>query len=232
MANETANYRLITDVVSDDIVEPEHNNRLADTLDRVLGSFLGRMVTAGVHDGWLITAEKQVSAGEGLIAACWCSTAAAQDIVDLADDAVNYVFAESTESSGADGSVSFRAQLSPAGPDASVLLGTIELDASGEVVAVDNEVEGAGRECYALAWRTLSGSGIEEAVPAGGEVEVVVEHDALRIPGAIEFAAEGEDFTWEIDRTHEAASFRVAATNNGAEAADFVYTWERQGIAP
>jgi len=231
MPNETANYRLITDVVSDDIVEPDHNNRLADTLDRVLGSFLQRIVTAGVCDGWRITAEKQVDAGEGLVAACWCSTTAAQDIEDLTSDAVNYVFAESTDTSGADGSVTFRAQLSPAGPDASVLLGTIELDASGDVVAIDNEVAGAGRQCYALAWRTLSGSGTEASVPPSGQVEVIVEHDALRIPGAIEFEAEGEDFTWDIDWTHEASRFRVTAVNNGAEAADFVYAWQRHGIA-
>ncbi len=112
MANETANYKLITDVVNDDFVQPEHNNRAANTLDRTLGTFLRRIITAGVFEGWEVTSAKQVDAGEGLIAACWCSTVAEQDINDLTNGAVNYVFAEVTDTSGADGSVNFRAQTS------------------------------------------------------------------------------------------------------------------------
>lgn len=231
MPTETQNYKLVTGVVSDDFVEPDHINRMADALDRVVGSFLQRLMTAGVYSGWEIGTEKQVSAGEGLIRGCWCSTANPQDVVDLTNDAVNYVFAEATDTCGWDGSVVLRAQLSSAGPTGSLLLGSIELDASGEVVAVDNDIEGVDRQCYELGWRTLRGSGSVASVPAGEDVAVIIEHDALRLPGAIEFDVENEDFTWEIDRTHGAASFRVTATNTGGSPADMDYTWRRHGIA-
>ena len=231
MANETANYKLLTDVVNDDFVQPEHNNRVANTVDRTLGTFLRRIITAGVFDGWEITAAKQVDTGEGLIAACWCTTVADQDIDDLTDGAVNYVFAEVTDTSGADGSVSFRAQTSGSGPTGSVLLGTIELDAGGAVVEINNNAAGVQRQCYPIAWRALAGGGTVADVPAGNEVVLTVSHDALRVPGAIAFDIEGSDFTWEIDRTYEAANFRVTATNESAAAVDLVYTWARQGVA-
>ncbi len=231
MANETANYKLITDVVNDDFVQPEHNNRVADTVDRTLGTFLRRIITAGAFDGWEITTAKQVDAGEGLIAACWCTIAAGQDIDDLTDGALNYVFAEATDTSGADGSVGFRAQTSGSGPAGSVLLGTIELDGLGAVVEVDNNAAGVQRQCYPIAWCALSGGGTVADVAAEEQVVFTVAHDALRVPGAIAFDIAGSDFTWEIDRTHEAESFRVTATNESAATADLVYTWERQGVA-
>jgi len=217
-------------VVSDDFVEPEHVNRLADTLDRVLGSALLRLFTAGVHSGWEIDTAKQVGAGEGLVGACWCSTTVGQDIADLTNGAVNYVFAEATDTSAWDGSVSFRAQLGSIGPAGSVLLGSIELDGDGEVIEVENDIAEVQRQCYALTWRTLSGSGTVASVPASEDTTIIVEHEALRVPGAIEFSVEGEDFTWEIDRAHEATSFRVIATNNSESAADLEYTWRRHGI--
>lgn len=231
MANETANYKLITDVVNDDFVQPEHNNRVANTLDRTLGIFLRRVITAGVFDGWEVTTAKQVDPGEGLIAACWCTTVAEQDVDDLTNGAVNYVFAEVTDTSGADGSVGFRAQTSGSGPSGSVLLGTIELDGGGAVVEVDNNAAGVQRQCYPIAWCALAGGGTVAGVPAGEQVVFTVSHDALRVPGAITFDIAGSDFTWEIDRTYEAASFCVTAVNESVEAADLVYTWDRQGVA-
>ncbi len=231
MPTETPNYRLITGVVNDDFVAPEHVNRLADTLDRVVASVLSRLLTAGVYQGWEITTSKQVSSGEGLVSACWCSTSLPQEIAELTNNAVNYVFAEVTDSSAWDGSVRFRAQLGSNGPQGSLLLGTIELDEAGEVVAVDNAAAGVDRQCYALAWRTLSGAGSVAAVPPGEEVSIVVEHAPLRVPGAIRLQVVGEDFTWEIDRAYLADGFRVVAKNTSQAAADFVYSWRRHGIA-
>lgn len=230
MPTETPNYKLVNGVVSDDFVEPEHVNHLADTVDRVVASVLSRLLTAGVYSGWEIDADKQVGVGEGLVRARWCSTAMSQDIADLTNGAVNYVFAEATDTSAWDGSVNFRAQLGSTGPDGSLLLGSIELDGDGEVVAVDNDIAGAHRQCYPLGWRTLSGSGSVASVPAGEDVTIIVEHEPLRVPGAIEFVVEGENFTWEIDRTYLAASFRVIATNTSGSPADLEYSWERHGI--
>ena len=43
MATTTPNYQLATGVVTDDFVQPDHQNRVADTVDRALGRFLRRM---------------------------------------------------------------------------------------------------------------------------------------------------------------------------------------------
>ncbi|MEA3247350.1 MAG: hypothetical protein U9Q74_14445, partial [Gemmatimonadota bacterium] len=96
MSELTQNYQLVTSVAVDDFVQPGHNNRLADTVDRVVGSVLKRLATEGVYDGWEIQSDKTVSAGEGLIAACWCETTQAQAITGLTDDAVNHVFVQPT----------------------------------------------------------------------------------------------------------------------------------------
>lgn len=233
MANVTPNYKLTTDVVTDDFVQPEHNNRVADTLDRVLGCFLRQIIVAGVHEGWEITQDKQVGPGEGLVSACWCKTATAQDIDGLTNGAVNYVFIEADETSAPEGTVRVYAQLSPSGPSGSILLGTLELDAEGEVVAVDNEAEGVARNCHPLAWGAFAGGGTVEAVPPGGEVSFYVDHGeqgSFRLPGAIAFEVEGEQFAWSLDQAHDAERFRVTAVNEGSYPADLEYAWEREGI--
>ncbi len=231
MPGVTDNYQFVTAVAVDDFVQPSHNNRLADTVDRVLGSVLRRLLTAGVHEGWSILADKTVGPGQGLVGVCWCETASAQAITGLTDDAVNHVFVQATADGGPDGTISVFAQLSGTGPSDSVYLGTIELDAGGDVVAIDNAAAGVDRQCYPLAWRSLSGSGTVESVDPEAEESVYVEHDDLRVPGAIELSSSSQDFTWEIDETWRADEFLLRVTNNGGSAADFEYTWTREGIA-
>ena len=65
MAGSTANYGLATGVVTDDLIEPEHHNRVADTLDRVLGWFLKRMMADGAYSGWTLTTAGTVEPGSG-----------------------------------------------------------------------------------------------------------------------------------------------------------------------
>jgi len=231
MAGVTENYGFATEVAVDDFVQPSHNNRLADTVDRVLGSLLRRLMTAGAHEGWSILGDKTVGSGQGLVGACWCQTTSAQAISDLTDDAVNHVFVEATADGGPDGTVSFFAQLSANGPADSVYLGTIELDGGGDVVAIDNQAEGVERQCYPLAWVSLVGSGIIEDVDPSAEETVYVEHDVLRVPGAIELTSESPDFTWTIEESWRGDRFLLRVTNNGGSAADFEYEWAREGVA-
>ncbi|MGC9318680.1 MAG: hypothetical protein ACP5KN_11685 [Armatimonadota bacterium] len=231
MAGVTDNYGLATDVAVDDFVQPGHNNRVADTVDRVLGSVLRRLLTAGVYEGWSIQADKTVGPGQGLVAACWCETAAAKGISGLTDGAVNHVFLEATPDSPTEGEISVFAQLSSSGPTDAIYLGTIELDGSGAVVAIANDAEGVGRQCYPLAWRSLSGEGTEAGVPAGEQVSFAISHEPLRVPGAISLQSGSPDFTWEIGETWRSDSFTLTVTNNGGSEADFEYTWAREGIA-
>lgn len=230
MPGVTENYLLATDVTVDDFVQPEHNNRLADTVDRVLGSVLRRLLTAGVFEGWSILSDKTVGPGQGLVGACWCETNEAQAISGLTVNAVNHVFVEATADGGPEGTVSVFAQLSSTGPTDSVYLGTIELDAQGEVVAIDNAAAGVQRQCYPLAWRSLTGSGIIPDVEPGGQASVYVTHEALRLPGAISLSSDTPDFAWEIEENWREDRFLLTVTNTGASTADFEFDWSRFGV--
>ncbi len=231
MAGFTENYQFVTDVVIDDFVQPEHNNRIADTVDRVLGSVLRRLLTAGAFEGWTIEAEGVVSAGQGLVAGCWCETGETREIAGLVDDAVNHVFLEAAADAPTDGGLNVFAQFSASGPTDAIYLGTIELDDGGEVVAIDNAAEGVQRACHPIAWASLAGEGTIEDVPVAGEASQYVTHANLRLPGAIELNSESVDFTWEISETWRADRFLLTVTNNGASEADFVFQWCREGIA-
>jgi hypothetical protein len=231
MAGVTDNYQFVTDVAVDDFVQPEHNNRIADTVDRVLGSVLRRLLSAGAYEGWTIETDATVVAGQGLVADCWCETTQAQAVTGLTSDAVNHVFLEATADGPPDGTVNVFAQLSADGPADAIYLGTIELDAACEVVAIDNSADGVERACYPIAWSSLAGEGTIAAVPAGGEASEYVTHESLRLPGAIELSSDSADFTWEISETWRADQFLLTVTNNGASEADFEYEWTREGIA-
>jgi hypothetical protein len=231
MAGWTGNYGFATDVAVDDFVQPAHNNRIADTVDRVLGGVLKNLMRPGVLEGWSILADRTVGVGQGLVAACWCQTTQAQAIVGLTDDAVNHVFLEADADGPTGGSVNVFAQLSSSGPTGAIYLGTIGLDAAGAVTAINNDAPGVDRQCHPLAWSTLSGAGTIAAVPAGGEASDLVSHQALRVPGAIALETTSPDFTWEITESWRGDGFLLTVTNNGASAADFDYTWTREGIS-
>jgi len=232
MATQTEHYGLAAGVVSDDFVQPDHQNRVAETLDRVVGNVVKQLISAGVYSGWLIQEDKTVSAGAGLVQGCWCDTSSDQAITGLQDDAVNYVFAVANGQSPDKGAVDFAAQLTAEGPSGAVYLGTMELDSGGEVVEIDNT--GADRGCFALLSETVSGSGEIEAVPGGGQVSFEIDHGeaaSFLIPGAIEFEAAGDDFEIELSKTYQKAQFEVVATNGSSYPRDLVYTWQRWGIA-
>lgn len=234
MASTTPNYGFATGVATDDFVEPEHNNRLADTIDRTLGEFLRHIIPAGAHEGWEITGDKEVSAGQGLIGACWCRTAEAQEIVGLSAGAVNHVYGAADAQSAPEGTVQFVAQTAPPGPGEAVYLGTIELDGEGEVVEIDNAAPAAQRNCYRLAIERLEGSGLVGDVPAQESVVVEVDHASegeFRVPGDLRVTSASPDFEWEVVEAHRGDRFRLQVTNAGGEAADFAYEWSREGLA-
>ena len=232
MGTQTEHYGLAAGVVSDDFVQPDHQNRVAETLDRVVGNVVKQLISAGVYSGWLIQENKTVSAGAGLLQGCWCGTSSNQAITGLQDDAVNYIFAVANDQSPDKGAVDFSAQLTAEGPTGAVYLGTIELDSGGEVVEIDSSV--AERGCFPLLTETVSGNGEIEEVPGGGQVSFEIDHGeaaSFLVPGAIEFEAAGDDFEIELHNTHQKAQFEVVATNSSSYPRDLVYTWQRWGIA-
>lgn len=232
MPTQTENYGLASGVVTDDFIQPDHQNRVAETLDQVVGNIVKQILAAGVYSGWLITGDKTVTAGWGIVSGCWCATASAQAIAGLQNGAINYVFAQSNDQSAPQGSVDFVAQSSPDGPAGSVYLGSIELDGQGEVVAIDNE-EGASRGCFPLKTDTLAGSGVIEAVPGGAKVSFVVNHSeagSFAIPGAINFQISGEAFSITLRETYQPDRFQVVAVNETSYPQDLCYTWQRRGI--
>ena len=232
MPIETDNYGLAAGVVTDDFIQPDHQNRVAETLDQVVGSIVKQILAAGVYNGWLIQDDKTVTPGYGLVSGCWCATVSDQPIADLQNGATNYVFAQVNSQSPPQGGLDFVAQLTPEAPAGSVCLGSIELDAGSNVVAVDNE-QGANRGCFPLKTDTFTGGGIIEAVPGAGQVSFSVDHSDLgefAIPGAIHLQISGEAFTVALQQTYRPDGFEVVATNETSYPQDLEYSWQRQGI--
>lgn len=231
MGTLTSHYQLTAGVTVDEVIAPEHQNRLAEVVDRVVGQVVKRLLTAGVHEGWELTSEGEVGPGSGLVSGCWCATAEAQGISDLTPGAMNYVYAVSDEDSAPTGSVVFLATLSSTPPGEAVYLGTLEVDGQGEIGAVDSAAAGVARQCWPLQWGQARGEGVAEEVAAEETVSVRVEHGvSFRVPGALSVESESEDFSWVVRETHEAGGFTLEVTNEGSTAADFVYSWVRQGF--
>lgn len=231
MATTTQNYGLTTDVVTDDFIQPEHNNRVADVLDRVLGNFLKSLMADGALSGWLIQNDKTVGAGEGLVAACWCKTTASQAITGLTNGAVNHVFGQTTSDSAPDGAVAFYASLSSTKPEGHVYLGTLELDAGGVVVAIDNQAPGVDRNLYPLEIRALSGSGQVLGLAPQSSAQVEITHQALRLTGGIGFDTGDPEVSFEVLEHHARDKFVVQVTNDGTATKDVSYSWTREGVA-
>ena len=230
----TPNYAFATGVVADDFVEPDHHNRVADTVDRVLGEFLKHVIAAGAHEGWLLTEEAGVTPGQGLVGGCWCRTAQTGEVQGLQAGVVNHVYAAVDSHSAPEGTVAFHAQSSPPGPGGSVYLGTLEVDAEGEVVALDNDAPGVQRNCHRLAVERHRGQGVEAGMSAEETREVCVAHDAegeFRLPGDLRVESDSAGFAWEITEHYRGDQFRFSVTNTGSETADFGYTWWREGLA-
>ena len=231
MAGTTENYGLANGVVADDLIEPQHHNRVADTLDRVLGSFLKRMMADGACSGWGLMTEGEVTPGEGLVGGCWCETAAPTAVENLTAGATNYVFGGVVEGSAPDGGVRFFGALSQTKLPGTILLGSMAVDAGGEVTAVDEDVAGVDRNCLRLEIGGAMGSGVAEAVPDGQQVRIEVEHEVVfLVPGALAVTVSSEGFDWEVRDAHGAGGFAIVATNTGETPADFVYAWERRGF--
>ena len=231
MAAATENYGLATGVANDDLIEPGHHNRVADTLDRVLGGFLKRMMADGAYQGWELGTDGMIAAGEGLVNGCWCRTSVAQAVTGLTSNATNYVFAGSDTDSAPAGTVRFFAELSATKPAGAVLLATAVVDAEGQISEVGNAPAGADRNCRRLEIGEAAGEGVVEAVPAGEEAVVTVSHDlSFVVPGAIEVEVDGESFSWDVQGAAGASGFRIVAKNEGTAAADLEYAWRRWGL--
>jgi hypothetical protein len=240
MAGISENYGLAVGVVTDEIIEPDHHNRLAATVDRVVGKVIRKLLADGAHAGWELTLEGQVAAGEGLVAGCWCETSADQDATGLIADAVNFVFAHTTSVSAPDGAVAFMAQLSPEKPDGAVYLGSMTLDEAGEVTGVDNNAPGVDRNCFRLEIGETSGSGVLEGfygLDEGAMAPIEVDHEEeFRWAEPPRFAeAPGVIFLLDTSCT-DGTRFRVMALRTDevgggwtGGTADLEYSWTRTG---
>lgn len=232
MAATTEHYGLAVGVVTDDVIEPEHHNRIAATVDRVLGTTMKRLMAAGALCGWTLELDRTVSAGEGLIGGCWCETMAASPISNLTNGAINYVFGRTDAQSAPAGTVGFVAQLNDEKPPGAVFLGTLALDAAGPVTAANSAAPGVDRNCRRLEIGRIEGSGLVTDVPADGQFSVETTHSpTLIVPGMIDMVEASAGFEWELQETWRGDGFRLKGHNAGAETADFAYSWVRCGFA-
>ncbi len=243
MAGNSVNYGFAVGVVTDDIVEPDHHNRLAATVDRVLGGVIKSLLADGAHEGWLLDLNGDVTAGEGLVAGCWCATSEATAIGGLTNGATNHVFARTNSRSAPDGTVDFAAQLTSEKPPGAVYLGTAEVDGSGTVTAVDNAASGADRNCLSLEVAQIAGSGTIEGFYGLSEGEMALIEVAHEAEGEFTWAepprladAPGAAFLLDTGYTN-GSRFRVWAMRTddvgggwtGEAGADLDYAWTRLG---
>ncbi|MEN6343912.1 MAG: hypothetical protein ABFE16_01345 [Armatimonadia bacterium] len=229
----TPRYGLATDLGTDDFIEPGHHNRLAETIDRVLGSLVEKVLGRGVFAGWELTSGKQVTAGEGLVGNCWCTTTVNSAISGLTAGALNHVYAVATGYSAPEGTVAFAAQLAPPGPGGSVYLGTMTLDAGGTVTAVDNWASGVERSCCRLQMAKISGSGTATAVPAGSSQSKIVTHSEKAefiVAGHLVAETSTPDFSVRVTESSRGDQFTLEITNGGTASADCSFTWQREGL--
>ncbi|MHB8997636.1 MAG: hypothetical protein ACYC63_20515 [Armatimonadota bacterium] len=229
MAGVSENYGLAVGVATDDFIEPEHHNRVAATLDRVLGNVLKKMMAQGACSGWGLTLAGMVTAGEGLVGGCWCHSLEDQPVAGLTAGVTNYVFGRVAAEGPTDGAVAFFGQVSATKPAGAVLLGAVEVDGTGAVSAVHEDVAGVDRNCLRLEIGRLTGSGLVTDVAPGAEVTAQVGHEEMLVPGAIEFSG-SEGFSFVLEETYRGDGFAVTAKNDGAVAADFSYSWARRGL--
>jgi hypothetical protein len=229
MAGVSENYGLAVGVATDDFIEPEHHNRVAATLDRVVGNVWKKMMAQGAYSGWGLTLAGTVTAGEGHVGGCWCQSVAEQAIAGLTAGSTNYVFGRATAEGPTAGTVDFFAHVSATKPAGAILLGTVEVDGAGVVTAANGDVAGVDRNCVRLEIGKLSGSGLVTDVAPGAEVTAQVGHGEMLVPGAIEFSGSA-GFGWELKETYRGDGFAVTTRNDGAVVANFSYSWVRRGL--
>jgi hypothetical protein len=230
MATQSENYGLTVGMTADDFVAADDVDRPARTLDRVLGAVAGQLLSAGVYSGWELQTNATVSAGAGLLACAWGQTGTAQAVSGLSNGALNYVFALATSDTPPDGAVAFTAQLNATPPPGALYLGTVTLDGSGNVTALDSQAAGVSRGCFPLLSTTLSGGGTVPGVAGGAVSPLAISHAPLLLPGAISFTASDPHFTFTLEQTWSGAGFTAQVTNTDTVAHDLVYTWQRHGI--
>jgi hypothetical protein len=134
-----------------------------------------------VYSGWLIQTGKTVTAGEGLVGGCWCETVVSTDISALlTNNQVNYVYAIADSTSPQDGTIDILVSLSSTAPSGGVRLGSITLNSSGVVTAVDNNDDNYRRD-YLPQLRMNNLEGVYSTTILGGLYEdVEVDHSDER----------------------------------------------------
>jgi len=148
--------------------------------------------------------------------------------------ATNYVFARKGSDMVSRGIVEFYASTSPTVPDNELLLASALLDGNGDCISYDDHPTGAARDLWAGVgqYKTLSGSGTVENVPAGESVEVNPTHDQLLFLGGLTVSLDTEYYAYgsvEVTEHYRDAEFKFTITNNTESPCTFNYAWERSG---
>lgn len=159
--------------------------RMTKTLRRVVGELMQKVMYSGslTTSDWRIADDKTIGAGEGIVDECYCETTSTTDISSLlTSNATNYIYLITDADSATDGTIVAQASLLASAPSYACCLGSITLDASGNVTAVDNDDEDFPRD-YALPlrWRRVQFE-VVETIPQGTYADVEIDHS-----GDIEF---------------------------------------------
>lgn len=152
-------------------------------------------------------------------------------ISGLTVDAMNYVYARLLARSPYDNVVNFTANTTGVIPSDGILLSTVTLDASGDVLTSNNNPPGAGRTLYCNIGGvdTLTYSALVEAVPANSFLDVEVTHSFLLYRGGIEVTVDNVDCTVIPIEYYKSDKTKIRITNTTASAVDTTYTLNVSG---
>lgn len=232
---------LETAYVHNDHVEADEYNRLTGIASYQIQQGFSDLHGFGCFPclgSWIILLTGQVGPGTGYFPVGWYGeTLINSDILATTDGALNYVYVLQVDATAPAKAVSFTANTTGVQPADSIRLGTMTLDAAGNVTAIDQ----SSKQCI-LPWAdsfeamilSVSGSGTAPDVAAGATRIITVDHTAaqlFRVCGAIDFEV-GAPFTTAIYQDYARGFFIVRLTNtHGYNPADANYSWTRYGIA-
>jgi len=152
-------------------------------------------------------------------------------IENKTNGALNYVYGRTTGRTTREGLIKFVASTSSVGVEGDILLATMTLDGSGNVVSSDNAPTGHERNLWkgAGAVHQIAFSGSLSGLAPGAYVDVVINHVPLLLFGPIEVTLSDANCAWSVSECYKEDQFTLRVTNNGSYPVSVTYSGTRWG---
>jgi hypothetical protein len=193
----------------------------------------------GLLSGWQLRSDSLVGVGTGIFPSGWyAATLSNQAIVGLVNGYTNYVYGTSIDATAPTMALLFTANISGVRASTDLFLGTLTLDADGNVTAINGidpalpyVVHPAANVVYPVSLSQVAGSGTETNILSQEVRAVHISHAAFKLPGAINIAVSAE-FTYAVTAAENGAGFILLLSRSVSYSpSSCSYSWSRWGIA-